>query len=205
MLIVSKKMQNFRFLGMVLVFSVAQTAAMKNLLIITTLMCCTALLFGQSPLNEEMAQARMHYMHQAKVSYLASAEQPTNPDWIYNETEIPSEIQAAFKLKYPQADQEQWMVKEDRYKINFRSQGEAHFAYFDRRGHWIKTFTKKSLQTMPEVIADYLNKNYQDYQTAKFYFKATPNGSGYTMALKREGRYIWLEFNTEGKVVRNQA
>jgi hypothetical protein len=177
---------------------------MKNFILV--LLACSAInVQAQDPLNEEMLQARMHYMNQAKVSYLATAEQPVNPDWAYQETEIPKEIIAAFKEIYPQATQEQWMIKEDRYKIQFHWQGEAHFTYFDRRGHWIKTFTKKSNQTIPESVSEYLSTHYSDYQLTKFYLKTTPNGSGYTIALKGQGSYIWLEFDQEGNVVRDQA
>jgi len=107
---------------------------MKTLLLLSVLACSTLILTGQSPLNEEMLQARMHYMNEAKVSYLASAEQPVAPDWVYNNVKIPTEIKTAFKDKYPQATDEQWMLKEDRYKVNFQSEGEVRFAYLDRRG-----------------------------------------------------------------------
>ena len=190
---------------MMLAFALAQTTAMKYFLSIFAIMGFTTLMWAQSPLNEEMLQARMHYMNQAKVSYLASVIQPSNPDWVYSETEIPAKIMEAFKEKYPEATQEQWMIKEDRYKINFMANGAAHFTYFDRRGHWIKTFTKKDRQSVPDRITAFLDRHYQDYEVTKFYLKATPNGSGYTLALKRNGDYIWLEFDLDGLVIRNQA
>ncbi len=188
---------------------VTNFTAMKILLNLCVMLLLTFALSAQAVLEDEMLQARVHYMNDAKVSYLAAVEVSTDLAVAYRPVieneEVPEEIKTSFLAKYEKAKQVEWTVKEDRYKVSFVFEGQGMFAYIDRHGHWIKSFTKLVNNELPEMLSDYLSTNYPGYQLAKYYLKETPNGSSYTLAVKKEGIYIWLEFDLQGKIKSNQA
>jgi len=154
--------------------------------------------FSQQVLQDEALQARMHYMNAAKVSYVASADvfQPiTDPS---EEPEIPNEIRDSFKGKFKGAKKTEWTIKEDRYKVTFELDGSEMFAYLDRHGDWMKSFTKLEQEQLPEQVLNYLDSEYPAYQLTKIYQKNTPYGKSYTIAVKGDQEYVWLEFDENG-------
>ncbi|GJM28570.1 MAG: hypothetical protein DHS20C17_12050 [Cyclobacteriaceae bacterium] len=161
--------------------------------------------FAQHVLQDEALQAQVHYMNAAKVSYVASAEvyqSVSDPD---DEPEIPGEIRESFKLKYKGARKVEWAIKEDRYKVNFLLDGNDMFAYLDRHGDWMKSFTKLDLEKLPEQVVGFLETEYPDYQLTKIYLKETPYSQSYTIAVKGDQEYVWLEFNENGILLSNPA
>ena len=97
----------------------------------------------------------------------------------------------------------EWVIKDDRYKINFEFDGNEMFTYLDRHGNWIKSFTKLTQQQLPAPIVSYLEKEYPEYQLTKYYLKQSPNGESFTVAAKGENEYVWLEFDEQGQLVNN--
>ncbi|MDH3710619.1 MAG: hypothetical protein OER04_12055 [Cyclobacteriaceae bacterium] len=157
---------------------------------------------AQEAMEDELLQARMHFMNSAKVSYIASGDRIyTDPG--ANKTQVPEDIKAAFFERYQRALQVQWIIKDDRYKINFVQEGNDMFAYLDRRGNWIKSFTKIDQQTLPEAVVQYLTSHYEGYELTKCYMKDTPMGSSITLAVKKNGNYVWLEFDPNGDILAN--
>ena len=144
---------------------------------------------------DEAQQARVHFMNEAKVSYIASADRYQSFDQPDQEPEIPSDIITAFNEKYKGAKKVEWAIKEDRYKVNFRFEGHEMFTYLDRRGTWIKSFTKLELQDIPEPVSGYLESEFSEYELTKVYLKDTPEGQTFTVAAKGESEYVWLEFD----------
>ncbi len=160
---------------------------------------------AQEVLADEMLQARVHFMNDAKVSYISEDNAPQESYLTPSTDEIPSNIQASFQAKYREAVNVHWVIKEDRYKIRFEQGGEEMFAYYDRRGHWIKSFTKLTQKELPKAISQYLDSQYNSHELAKFYLKDTPNGTFYLLAVKKDQKYIWLEFDLEGNVQISQV
>lgn len=172
---------------------------MKKFFFLTLWGFASVSMLAQEPMEDEILQARMHFMNAAKVSYLASNYSVTASQSSPNQ-QIPAEIKAAFFAKYKSAQEVQWVIKDDRYKINFELQGKGMFAYLDRRGNWIKSFTKVSQAELPAAIVEYLEVHYQGYQLSKCYLKDTPATVGYTLAVKKDGSYVWLEFDLDGNI-----
>ena len=160
---------------------------------------------SQQQFEDEINQARVHYMNDAKVSYVTSAEVYQVLSTDDKDPEIPVDIRRSFKDKYQAAKNVEWVIKEDRYKINFNLEGSEMFAYLDRHGIWIKSFTKLTLEELPQLVASYLDIYYADYQLTKYYLKTTPNGQSYTVAVKGNKEYVWLEFDENGHVVNSPA
>ncbi len=176
---------------------------MKRLMYSIIAICFTAHTFAQQILHDDMLQARVHYMNSAKVSYVASAE-------VYRtiaepKPEIPENIRLAFLKKFEGASRVKWIIKEDRYKINFIFKGSEMFTYLDRHGLWIKSFTKLRQNEIPGQVVSYLESQYTGYQLTKHYLKDTPNGQFYTIAVKGDGEYVWLEFDEAGHVLNSPA
>ena len=167
--------------------------------------CLTTVVTAQGLLQDEAQQARVHFMNEAKVSYIASADMYQSFDQPEEEPEIPRDIVASFKDKYHGAKKVEWTIKEDRYKINFQLEGHEMFAYLDRHGTWIKSFTKLGLQDLPKPVNGYLESEYSNYELTKVYLKDTPNGQTYTVAAKGENEYVWLEFDGNGQLLNSPA
>ncbi len=157
-------------------------------------------------LEDEMDQARVHYMYSAKVSYLASSHEIMQQATMEPGTlEIPQEILDAFQQLYADATHENWIIKEDRYKVHFSLEGKAMFTYLDRRGHWIKSLTKISEEHLPEAVTNYLDAHHPEHQLVKYYLKDTPNGKSFVLAVKKNNQYHWLEFDKKGSIVNSQV
>jgi hypothetical protein len=178
---------------------------MKRSFCIAFLLSFSLFVMGQQVLQDEALQARVHYMNAAKVSYLTSVEVFNPTKELKKEPQIPSEIRTSFKNKYDGAKKVAWVIKEDRYKINFVFNNYEMFTYLDRRGNWIKSFTKLNQEELPSQIVAYLEKKYPDYQLTKYYLKDTPNGQSFTVAVKGEQEYVWLEFDEAGQLVKYPA
>ena len=178
---------------------------MKRLFCISLLLCISMSIFGQHVLQDEALQARVHYMNAAKVSYITSAEMYSPLLEVKQEPEIPSDIRASFKNMYQQAKKVEWVIKEDRYKVNFLYNGNEMFTYLDRHGDWMKSFTKLSREELPPPIVSFLESNYGDYQLTKFYLKDTPVGKSFTVAVKGSQEYVWLEFDQDGELLNSPA
>jgi CTP:phosphocholine cytidylyltransferase-like protein len=161
-------------------------------------------MIGQHVLQDEALQARVHFMDAAKVSYITSADIFPVED-IKQEPQIPNDIQASFKSMYQQAKKVEWVIKEDRYKVNFLLNGSEMFAYLDRHGKWMKSFTKLSREELPSEIVSYLDSEYGSYQLTKFYLKNTPHGKSFTVAVKGQHEYVWLEFDQQGQLLNSPA
>lgn len=163
--------------------------------------CITVFVSAQQVIQDEAQQARVYFMNEAKVSYVASADmyQPLNER--KQEPQIPANIIESFEEKYQGAKKIEWAIKEDRYKVNFQLEGNEMFAYLDRHGLWIKSFTKLNLEELPEPITQYLESEYPEYQLTKFYLKNTPDGQSYTVAAKGQSEYVWLEFDESGQLL----
>ena len=162
-------------------------------------------IIGQHVLQDEALQARIHYMNSAKVSYITSAEKYSPLQEVKQEPQIPGDIRASFKEMYQQAKKVEWVIKEDRYKVNFLFNGSEMFAYLDRHGNWMKSFTKLSSEELPPQIVSFLESEYGDYQLTKFYLKDTPVGKSFTVAVKGSSEYVWLEFDQDGQLLNNPA
>lgn len=187
-------------------YSVApEPSAMKKLFCSIFVICFTIHAFAQQIMGDELLQARVHYMNAAKVSYITSAEAYRVTEEPKQEPEIPGEIRQSFIRKYEGAKSVEWIIKEDRYKINFVLEGSEMFTYLDRHGLWMKSFTKLKLQELPEQVVSYLESKYSDYQLTKYYLKDTPKGQSYTVAVKGSGEYVWLEFDENGQILNNPA
>ena len=149
---------------------------MKRIICTATGICFTVFASAQGLLQDEAQQARVHFMNEAKVSYIASADMYQSFDQPDQEPEIPNEIINAFNDKYKGAKKVEWAIKEDRYKINFRYEGHEMFTYLDRHGTWIKSFTRLELQDLPEPVNSFLESEYSAYELTKVYLKDTPDG-----------------------------
>jgi hypothetical protein len=167
--------------------------------------CLSVSLTAQENIQDETQQARVHFMNEAKVSYVASAElyQPAEPT--SKKPEIPAEIKDSFDRLYKEAKKNEWTIKEDRYKVNFQFNGHKMFTYLDRHGLWIKSFTRLVLEDIPEPITSYLSSEYPEYELTKFYLKDTPEGQSYTVAARSVDEYVWLEFDENGALLNSPA
>lgn len=190
---------------MAILITTPEPSAMKRLSCSIFIICFTLHTFAQQILVDEMLQARVHYMNTAKVSYITSADVfrvSVEPQY---EPEIPNDILQSFEKKYKGARKVEWTIKEDRYKINFIFKGSEMFTYLDRHGLWMKSFTKLSQEELPEQVVSYLESQYQDYQLTKYYLKDTPSGQSYTVAVKGNSEYVWLEFDENGHILNSPA
>lgn len=176
---------------------------MNKLLCAIVSACCSHFMFAQNVLQDEALQARVHYMNAAKVSYITSADVFEVYEDPNQEPEIPDEIKESFRNKYQGAKKVEWIIKEDRYKVNFLFNGNEMFTYLNRHGHWMKSFTRLDLEDLPQKVISYLEAEYPDYQLTKHYLKDTPDEKTYTVAVKGNGEYVWLEFNQDGQLLNN--
>ena len=96
---------------------------MKRIICTAIGICFTVFLSAQGLLQDEAQQARVHFMNEAKVSYIASADMYQSFDQPDQEPEIPRNILSSFDDKYEGAKKVEWAIKEDRYKINFQFEG----------------------------------------------------------------------------------
>ncbi len=162
-------------------------------------------LSAQELIQDEAQQARVHFMNEAKVSYIASAEMHQAMAPVNDEIEIPEDIKTAFKDRYKGAKKVEWVIKEDRYKVNFEYKGQEMFTYLDRHGLWIKSFTRLAQEDLPDAVTTFLQSEYPDYSLTKFYLKDTPDGQSYTVAAKGKNEYVWLEFDEKGQLLNSPA
>jgi len=178
---------------------------MKRLICSTFIIYLTLPAFTQHVLADEFLQARVHYMNAPKVSYVTSADIYQGTNYATQEPDIPDDIRRSFKEKYKEAKSVEWIIKEDRYKVNFIFKGSEMFTYLDRHGLWMKSFTKLKQVELPESVVTHLESNFPDYQLTKYYLKDTPQGKSYTVAVKGNHEYVWLEFDESGNLVNNPA
>lgn len=179
--------------------------AMKQVIFTAITIFCMQAATAQDLLQDEAQQARVHFMNEAKVSYIASADVYQSIEDPEQEPEIPRNIIASFKDKFSGARKVEWVIKEDRYKINFQLEGHEMFAYLDRHGTWMKSFTKLDLQDLPEPVNGYLESEFSSYELTKVYLKDTPDGQTFTVAAKGENEYVWLEFDESGQLLNSPA
>jgi len=159
--------------------------------------------FSQHILEDELLQARVHYMNAPKVSYVTSADIHQDTNKAIQEPDIPNDIRRSFEERYQDAKSIAWVIKEDRYKVNFIFKGSEMFTYLDRHGLWMKSFTKLKQEELPESVVNHLESNFPDYQLTKYYLKDTPQGVSYTVAVKGNQEYVWLEFDVNGNLVKS--
>ncbi len=185
--------------------SAHEPSAMKRLFCSIFVTCFALQVFAQQNLGDEILQARVHYMNAAKVSYITSAEVYRVTKEPEKESEIPNDIQQCFKNIYKGARNVVWVIKEDRYKVNFIYKGNEMFTYLDRHGLWMKSFTKLKQDDLPRQVVLYLESQYPDYQLTKYYLKDKPSGKSYTVAIKGNSEYVWLEFDENGYILNNST
>ena len=161
--------------------------------------------FTQHILEDELLQARVHFMNAPKVSYVTSADVYQDTHKATQDPDIPNDIRQSFEEKYQDAKSVEWVIKEDRYKVNFIYKGSEMFTYLDRHGLWMKSFTKLKQAELPGSVVTHLESNFPDYQLTKYYLKDTPQGKSYTVAVKGNQEYVWLEFDTNGNLVNSPA
>lgn len=174
---------------------------MKRIIYTTIGICAAVSLSAQETIQDETLQTQVHFMNEAKVSYVASAEAYQPVERTDKAPEIPADIKDSFNSLYREAKKAQWAIREDRYKVNFEFKGQEMFTYLDRHGLWIKSFTRLVLEDIPEPIVSYLGSEYPEYELTKFYLKDTPDGQSYTVAVKGLNEYVWLEFDENGQLL----
>lgn len=190
---------------MAILIDASELSAMKRLFCSIIVICFTTHTFAQQVLEDEVLQARVHFMNSAKVSYITSAEVYRVTKESKKEAEIPNDIRQSFQRKFEGASNVEWVIKEDRYKIKFVLKGSEMFAYLDRHGLWMKSFTKLKKEDLPKQVVLYLESEYSDYQLTKYYLKDTPSGQSYTVAAKGNSEYVWLEFDKFGHILNSPA
>ena len=76
------------------------------------------------------------------------------------ETELPRDVQAAFKSKYPDQPIDSWNAGDGQYSLDFYRGGTMFTAVFKEDGTWMETAEIISDMDLPATVQDYIKKNY---------------------------------------------
>ncbi|MGI9541737.1 MAG: hypothetical protein ACR2MX_00680 [Cyclobacteriaceae bacterium] len=118
---------------------------------------------------------------------------------------VPDAVKNTFSQRYKGAQQIVWDNKDDQYKATFQYKGKTMFAFFDRSGYWMKSFTKVNPQDLPVSVMLYIQEHLDGYELSRHYLRADTEVESYAVAVKKGTDYVWMQFDLDGKFISSQV
>ncbi len=127
-----------------------------------------------------------------------------------NGADVPQNIAAAFKTKYPDAQVKSWITNNDGYTAKAKGSNGKYFASFDKSGNWTKTVTTYYWpgHLTPEVRNAFRKSEYGGWHIYRTNVVETPAGKFYQVLVDDSNHKInanHQELFTEDRLVEYKA
>ncbi len=119
------------------------------------------------------------------------------------ESKVPSQVKAKFKILHPKADEVKWDVEENDYEVTFESEEDVDMSLlFDAKGNIIETETEIEEDDLPDAIKSSVENNFKGWELEEA-AKIVRNGkTTYEAELEKDEMKIDAIFTPDGKLVR---
>jgi len=119
--------------------------------------------------------------------------------------DVPDVVKVTFDQRYKGAQQIVWEDRDDQCKATFEYRGKKMFAFFNRSGSWMKSFTKVTPQDLPVSVMLYIQEHLDGYELNRHYLRADTEIESYAVAVKKGADYVWMQFDLDGKFISSQV
>lgn len=115
---------------------------------------------------------------------------------------VPEKAKATFDKKYPAATAIKWENKDKSWQVDFTMNGKDYSADFTKAGNWTETKCYINSNELPDVIKNYLIKNYFGYEYDDIEYVEKPDGRSYELEVKKDGDKLDLQLSPDGKLIK---
>tara|TARA_R110000868_G_scaffold125037_2_gene330364 strand:+ start:30705 stop:31139 length:435 start_codon:yes stop_codon:yes gene_type:complete len=117
--------------------------------------------------------------------------------------EVPSEVKASFKAKYPGENDPDWEKdKNGNFESSFKIDGKHYRADYSPEGVWIETERSIKKKELPEIIQQLLKTDYDAFSVVEVEeVQHHSKGLFYDVELKKDGEKHDVEFLKNGQVI----
>ena len=115
---------------------------------------------------------------------------------------VPRAALDELQRQYPEAEAVEWTEFDRQYVAGFYdlASNRAVEMSFDARGRWVQTLTNLDVTDLPDTVARYLSKEFEDYY-ATAYLLRFPERSEYGLTVDTPTHIYTLSFDREGKLL----
>lgn len=143
----------------------------------------------------------LKWMLMMLLSVMTFASCESNDDNDDNVT-VSEAIRTAFSAKYPSVNPH-WENDHGYFKAEFRLEGREAEAWFDQSGVWQRTEVDYKSADLPQVVKDYINKQYAGYRIDDADFVQTKDGQEYfDIELEKGEADVYLKIDAQGNIIK---
>jgi len=114
------------------------------------------------------------------------------------EAQVPSKVKLAFNKSYPKT-MGKWELEDNKYEVNFKSEGKTMSAVIDKMGNITETETDIAVSELPASVTDYVK---QHYKGAKITEASTIKKNGGEMNYEARVKGKDVIFDANGKFMK---
>jgi len=116
------------------------------------------------------------------------------------EPQIPASVTNAFKSKFPNVKEVKWEKEDTIYTAEFLMNESPTEAEFNEKGAWLSTEWEISVDYTPQVIKDYISKNYSGYKLKELSVIELPvDGKLYVVEIGKKKDCHAIYFSLKGE------
>lgn len=116
--------------------------------------------------------------------------------------DVPSEVLTAFEVKYPEAEEVEWKLRNDAYQAEYFDFFQC-IAVFNTEGLWMKTISLVAEDDLPETAYAYIDETYEISSVIQVQMiEDNKYNISYKVMVLEEGAKVTLKFNEEGDKIK---
>lgn len=115
--------------------------------------------------------------------------------------DVPSNLKNSFEKAYPDANDQEWEMEGDFYKVEFEIDNNDHDIWYNKDGSTYKMESELHVNDLPEAIQNTLKNSYSDYNTDDITKIEQDNNTTYKVELEKIAGDKIVMFSSNGKVI----
>jgi len=118
---------------------------------------------------------------------------------------VPREVQTKFLEIEPLAQNIEWNLKKDLYRLHYTLNGHNYTSYYDKEGNWLETESEIDESDLPIAISNTLTEKLNDYSIIDIELVKTADTKIlYEIDLKKGDKVYDILINETGKILRKK-
>ncbi len=119
------------------------------------------------------------------------------------ESKVPAQVKAKFKVLHPKADEVKWDVEENDYEVTFESEDDVDMSLlFNAKGNIIETETEIEEDDLPAAIKSSLENNFKGWELGETTKIVRDGKTTYETELEKGEKKIDVIFTPEGTIIK---
>ena len=118
-----------------------------------------------------------------------------------SDKDLPTTVQTTFKSQYPEASDADWTIKEDKYKVHFKLNGNKQIAAYDKAGMLLSQGTEIKESELPVTVTTSTKALYANRAIDEVYKMEKNAVTQYLVKLKGEPKTKIL-YSADGQVIK---